>query len=59
MIWGVPNVGFLGEVRARAGCVLASNTSYLNIDEIADATNRPQDGGSHGVQGETDRCPVG
>jgi len=29
----------------KRGCVLASNTSYLDIDQIADATNRPQDGG--------------
>jgi len=28
---------------ARQGAVLASNTSYLNIDEIASATKRPQD----------------
>ncbi|MEZ5716666.1 MAG: 3-hydroxyacyl-CoA dehydrogenase NAD-binding domain-containing protein [Paracoccaceae bacterium] len=28
---------------ARPGAVLASNTSYLNIDEIASATTRPQD----------------
>ena len=28
----------------KRGCVLASNTSYLDIDQIADATNRPQDG---------------
>ncbi|MCA6124685.1 enoyl-CoA hydratase/isomerase family protein, partial [Bradyrhizobium sp. WSM 1704] len=28
---------------AKPGAVLASNTSYLNIDEIAKATNRPQD----------------
>ena len=27
----------------KPGAVLASNTSYLNIDEIASATNRPQD----------------
>lgn len=27
----------------KPGCVLASNTSYLDIDQIADATNRPQD----------------
>lgn len=27
----------------KPGAVLASNTSYLNIDEIAKATNRPQD----------------
>ena len=28
---------------AKPGCVLATNTSYLDIDEIADATARPQD----------------
>jgi 3-hydroxyacyl-CoA dehydrogenase len=28
---------------AKPGAVLASNTSYLNIDEIAKVTNRPQD----------------
>ncbi|WP_253626041.1 MULTISPECIES: 3-hydroxyacyl-CoA dehydrogenase NAD-binding domain-containing protein [unclassified Bradyrhizobium] len=28
---------------AKAGAVLASNTSYLNIDEIAKSTKRPQD----------------
>ncbi|MBR0869983.1 enoyl-CoA hydratase/isomerase family protein [Bradyrhizobium tropiciagri] len=28
---------------AKPGAVLASNTSYLNIDEIAQATKRPQD----------------
>ena len=28
---------------AKPGAVLASNTSYLNIDEIAKETNRPQD----------------
>jgi 3-hydroxyacyl-CoA dehydrogenase len=28
---------------ARPGAILASNTSYLNIDEIAAATSRPQD----------------
>lgn len=28
---------------AKPGAVLASNTSYLNIDEIASATKRPQD----------------
>src|SRR5207248_9249627 len=28
---------------ARQGAVLASNTSYLNIDEIASVTKRPQD----------------
>ncbi len=27
----------------KPGCVLASNTSYLNIDEIAGATKRPED----------------
>ena len=30
-------------LRCGAGTVLASNTSYLNIDEIAGATKRPQD----------------
>ncbi len=29
--------------RAKSGAVLASNTSYLNIDEIAAVTSRPQD----------------
>jgi 3-hydroxyacyl-CoA dehydrogenase len=28
---------------AKSGAILASNTSYLNIDEIATATSRPQD----------------
>jgi 3-hydroxyacyl-CoA dehydrogenase len=28
---------------ARPGAILASNTSYLNVDEIASATGRPQD----------------
>jgi 3-hydroxyacyl-CoA dehydrogenase len=28
---------------AKPGAILASNTSYLNIDEIAAATSRPQD----------------
>jgi len=28
---------------AKPGAVLASNTSYLNIDEIAKSTKRPQD----------------
>ncbi|HEV2567361.1 3-hydroxyacyl-CoA dehydrogenase NAD-binding domain-containing protein [Sphingomonas sp.] len=28
---------------AKPGAILASNTSYLNIDEIAGATSRPQD----------------
>ncbi|CAN0583767.1 unnamed protein product, partial [Ectocarpus sp. 12 AP-2014] len=28
---------------ARPGAVLASNTSYLDVNEIADATSRPQD----------------
>jgi len=28
---------------AKAGAILASNTSYLNVDEIASATSRPQD----------------
>jgi len=32
----------LGEV-AKPGAILASNTSFLNIDEIAAATSRPQD----------------
>ena len=27
---------------AKPGCILASNTSYLNIDEIASATRRPE-----------------
>mmetsp|Transcript_56095 Transcript_56095/g.159093 ORF Transcript_56095/g.159093 Transcript_56095/m.159093 type:complete len:705 (-) Transcript_56095:185-2299(-) len=27
----------------KPGCILASNTSYLNIDDIAAATSRPQD----------------
>jgi 3-hydroxyacyl-CoA dehydrogenase len=27
---------------AKSGAILASNTSYLNIDEIASATNRPE-----------------
>jgi len=27
---------------ARPGCILASNTSYLDIDEIASATHRPE-----------------
>ncbi len=27
----------------KPGAILASNTSYLNVDEIASATNRPQD----------------
>ncbi|MDQ2095851.1 3-hydroxyacyl-CoA dehydrogenase NAD-binding domain-containing protein [Rhodalgimonas zhirmunskyi] len=34
--------GILDKV-AKPGAVLASNTSYLNIDEIASATSRPQD----------------
>jgi 3-hydroxyacyl-CoA dehydrogenase len=28
---------------AKPGAVLASNTSYLDLDAIADATSRPQD----------------
>ena len=28
---------------AKPGCILASNTSYLDLDEIASSTNRPQD----------------
>ena len=28
---------------AKPGAILASNTSYLNIDEIAEATSRPED----------------
>ena len=28
---------------AKPGCILASNTSYLDVDEIADATGRPGD----------------
>jgi len=28
---------------AKAGAILASNTSYLNVDEIAASTSRPQD----------------
>ena len=28
---------------AKQGCILASNTSYLDLDEIASATTRPQD----------------
>lgn len=28
---------------AKQGCILASNTSYLDLDEIASATSRPQD----------------
>jgi 3-hydroxyacyl-CoA dehydrogenase len=28
---------------AKPGAILASNTSYLNVDEIAEATKRPQD----------------
>src|ERR687893_335066 len=28
---------------AKPGAILASNTSYLNVDEIAAATSRPQD----------------
>src|SRR5262249_18497009 len=27
----------------KPGCILASNTSYLNVDEIASATKRPED----------------
>jgi 3-hydroxyacyl-CoA dehydrogenase len=32
----------LGKI-AKPGAILATNTSYLNIDEIASATSRPQD----------------
>src|SRR3712207_483332 len=28
---------------AKPGAILATNTSYLNVDEIASATSRPQD----------------
>lgn len=28
---------------AKQGCILASNTSYLDLNEIADATSRPED----------------
>jgi 3-hydroxyacyl-CoA dehydrogenase len=31
------------DTHARAGAVLATNTSYLDVDAIANATNRPQD----------------
>jgi 3-hydroxyacyl-CoA dehydrogenase len=31
------------DAHARPGAVLATNTSYLDIDEIANATSRPQD----------------
>ncbi len=31
------------EAIAKPGAILASNTSYLNVDEIASATKRPQD----------------
>ncbi|NNE39897.1 MAG: 3-hydroxyacyl-CoA dehydrogenase [Marinicaulis sp.] len=34
--------GKLGKI-AKDGAILASNTSYLDIDEIAASTNRPQD----------------
>lgn len=43
------NIGIKKEVFAKLddvckpGCILASNTSYQNIDEIATATKRPQD----------------
>lgn len=32
----------LGDI-AKQGCILASNTSYLDLEEIADASGRPQD----------------
>ena len=32
----------LGRI-TRSGCILASNTSFLNIDALADASGRPQD----------------
>ncbi|NNL88348.1 MAG: 3-hydroxyacyl-CoA dehydrogenase [Marinicaulis sp.] len=35
-------IGKLGKI-AKDGAILASNTSYLDIDEIAASTNRPQD----------------
>ncbi|MFT3728878.1 MAG: 3-hydroxyacyl-CoA dehydrogenase NAD-binding domain-containing protein [Terricaulis sp.] len=31
------------DATCKPGCILATNTSYLNIDEIASATKRPQD----------------
>lgn len=31
------------DANCKPGCILASNTSYLNIDEIASATKRPED----------------
>ncbi len=34
--------GKLGEI-AKPGAILASNTSFLNIDEIAEASGRPED----------------
>lgn len=34
---------YIYDLESCAGCVLASNTSSLDIDEIASATGRPQD----------------